>query len=111
MRWPAWWVWELELTPHVLKRMVDREFTELDLRQMLEDASSLRPDVEEGRWVVTARHRCRAWEIVAEPDEACARGHHGLPGGKRERVMRGRYLEVTFREGRAIAAYLYLPRR
>ena len=39
------------------------------------------------------------------------RGHHGLPGGKRERVMRGRYLEVTFRKGRAIAAYLYLPRR
>ena len=62
--------WELELTPHVLKRMVDREFTELDLRQMLEDASSLRPDVEEGRWVVTARHRRQAWEIVVEPDEA-----------------------------------------
>jgi hypothetical protein len=70
MRWPAWWDWELELTPHVLKRMVDREFTELDLRQMLEDASSLRPDVEEGRWVVTARHRRRAWEIVVEPDSA-----------------------------------------
>ena len=69
MRWPAWWHWELELTPHVLKRMVDREFTELDLRQMFEDASRLRPDVEEGRWVVTARHRRRAWEIVA-PDEA-----------------------------------------
>jgi hypothetical protein len=41
--------------------MVDREFTELDL---LEDASDLRPDVEEGRRVVTARHRRRAWEIV-----------------------------------------------
>ena len=25
--------------------------------------------------------------------------------------MRGRYLEVTFRKGRAIAAHLYLPRR
>jgi uncharacterized protein YuzE len=25
--------------------------------------------------------------------------------------MRGRYLEVTFRKGRPIAAYLYLPRR
>jgi len=25
--------------------------------------------------------------------------------------MRGRYLEVTFRKGRFIAAYLYLPRR
>jgi len=46
------------------------EFTELDVRQMLEDASSLRPDVEEGRWVVTTRHRRRAWEIIVEPDEA-----------------------------------------
>ena len=70
MRWPTWWDWEREFTPHVLKRMVDREFTELDLRHMLEDASSLRPDVEEGRWVVTARHRRRVWEIVVEPDEA-----------------------------------------
>jgi hypothetical protein len=50
--------------------MVDREFTELDLRQMLEDASGLRPDVEKGRWIVTARHHRRAWEIVVEPDEA-----------------------------------------
>jgi len=51
MRWPAWWVWELELTPHVLKRMVDREFTELDLRQMLEDASSLgRMSKKAGGW-------------------------------------------------------------
>ena len=25
--------------------------------------------------------------------------------------MRGRYLEVTFRKGRPLAAYLYLPRR
>src|SRR5207244_1190014 len=40
-----------------------------------------------------------------------ARGHHRLSGGKKEEVMRGRYLEVTFRKGRAIAAYLYLPRR
>ena len=51
MRWPVWWEWELELTPHVLKRMLDREFTEVDLRQMLEDATSLRRDVEKGRWI------------------------------------------------------------
>jgi hypothetical protein len=70
MGWPAWWDWELELTPHVLKRMVDREFTEVDLRQMLEDASSIRHDVEEGRWLIASRHRGRPWEIVVEPDEA-----------------------------------------
>jgi hypothetical protein len=50
--------------------MVDREFTEVDLRQMLEDASGLRPDVEPGRWVVTARRDRRPWEIIVEPDEA-----------------------------------------
>ena len=32
--WPAWWDWELELTAHVLKRMVDRRFSEVDLRSM-----------------------------------------------------------------------------
>jgi hypothetical protein len=70
MRWPAWWDWALELTPHILKRMVDRQFTEVDLRQMFEGASSLRPDVEEGRWIIASRHHRRAWEIIVEPDEA-----------------------------------------
>lgn len=70
MRWPAWWDWELELTPHVFKRMLDRSFTELDLRQMLEEASSLRRDVEGGRWIVSTHHRRRRWEVVVEPDEA-----------------------------------------
>jgi hypothetical protein len=49
--------------------MLDREFTEVDLRQMLEDASSLRRDVQEGRWIATSHHRRRAWEIIIEPDE------------------------------------------
>ena len=35
---PAWWNWELELTLHVLKRMEDRDFNEVDLRMMLEHA-------------------------------------------------------------------------
>ena len=34
-RWPEWWNWELELSPHLLKRMVDRRFTEVDVRRML----------------------------------------------------------------------------
>ena len=50
--------------------MVDRQVTEVDIRQMLEDASSLRPDVEEGRWIIASRHHRRAWEIIVEPDEA-----------------------------------------
>jgi hypothetical protein len=27
--WPEWWFWDLEFTPHLLKRMVDRRFIEV----------------------------------------------------------------------------------
>ena len=36
--WPDWWNFELELSSHLLKRMVDRDFTEVDLRAMLDRA-------------------------------------------------------------------------
>ena len=49
MPWPDWWEWELELTPHLEKRMEDREFTEVDLRAMLEQAEGHYRDVVEGR--------------------------------------------------------------
>ena len=29
--WPPWWDWELDLKSHVLERMEDRHFTEVDL--------------------------------------------------------------------------------
>ena len=45
--WPAWWDWEIELSPHLLKRMVDRRFTEVDLRRMLERATGYREDAVE----------------------------------------------------------------
>jgi hypothetical protein len=67
--WPDWWDCELDLTPHLLKRMVDRDFNELDLRRMLDQARTLRADVVEGRWVIEARHQRRVWEIIVEPDE------------------------------------------
>ena len=66
--WPDWWDWELELSPHLFKRMTDRRFTEIDLRRMLERASSYREDVVEGRWIIQTRHRGRAWEVIVEPD-------------------------------------------
>jgi len=66
---PIWWEWELELTPHLEKRMEDRDFTEVDLRLMLEHASSYRAGVSEGRFTVETRLRGRAWEVVVEPDE------------------------------------------
>lgn len=66
--WPSWWSWELELSPHLLKRMVDRQFSEVDLRRMLEHAPLLREDVEEGRWLVEAWHDKEPWEVIVEPD-------------------------------------------
>jgi len=68
MEWPEWWEWELEITPHLEKRMGDRDFTEIDLREMLEQARRYRPDVVEGRWVIETSHRRKGWEVIVEPD-------------------------------------------
>ena len=67
VHWPDWWSWELELSPHLLKRMLDRGFNEAELRSMLEDATAYHADVMEGRWVVETRHGSRAWEVIVEP--------------------------------------------
>lgn len=69
MSWPPWWEWELELTPHLERRMEDRAFNELDLRTMLHVARGSRPDVVEGRFVVETEHRRAPWEVIVEPDE------------------------------------------
>jgi hypothetical protein len=66
---PDWWEWELELTPHVEKRMEDRGFTEVDFRLMLEIARTFRPEFMEGRFVIETRFKGQLWEVVVEPDE------------------------------------------
>jgi hypothetical protein len=66
----VWWTWELELSAHLLKRMEDRAFNEVDLRRMLELASGHRPDILEGRSVIDVRHAGQPWEVILEPDEA-----------------------------------------
>ena len=66
--WPTWWDWELELTPHLFKRMEDRDFTELDVRAMLQMAEGFRLDVVEERFVIETRFRTRPWEVIVEPD-------------------------------------------
>ena len=48
--------------------MIDRRFTEVDLRHMMERAIGLAPDVQEGRWTVFCRHGKRRWEVIVEPD-------------------------------------------
>ena len=60
---------DLELTAHLLKRMEDRGFNEVDLRRMLEHASGHRPDIIEGRFIIEARHAGQPWEVIVEPDE------------------------------------------
>ena len=66
--WPEWWDWELEFSPHLLKRMVDRGFSETDLRAMMEHATGVRQDVEPGRWIVETKHDSGVWQVIVEPD-------------------------------------------
>jgi hypothetical protein len=48
--------------------MVDRRFTEVDLRRMLDRAHQRRLDIVPDRWVIETRHRRQKWEIIVEPD-------------------------------------------
>lgn len=70
MEWPKWWDWELELSSHVEKRMEDRDFTEIELRGMLDVADGYRADVVAGRWLIETKHGGRRWEVIVEPDPA-----------------------------------------
>ena len=66
-QWPEWWNWDLEFNPHLMKRMVDRRFNEVDLRTMLADAYDY-ADERNGRFVVLTSREGRSWEVVVEPD-------------------------------------------
>ena len=66
--WPEWWDWELAFTGHLELRMEQRDFTEVELRSMLQRASSYVPSVVEGRFMIDTTHRGRPWIIVVEPD-------------------------------------------
>ena len=68
MKWPEWWQWDLEVSSHIEKRMEDRDFTEVDVRQMLEEARGYAADVVEGRWIVATRFRDQSWEVIVETD-------------------------------------------
>lgn len=49
--------------------MIDRRFSEADLRMMMEDADGLRVGSRFGRWIVSTTHLGDPWEVVVEPDE------------------------------------------
>ena len=67
VEWPHSWSWELELSPHLLKRMVDRSFNEADLRLIVENATGYYENHQEGRWAIESKHDGRPWEIIVEP--------------------------------------------
>ena len=53
--------------------MEDREFSEVELRAMLERARGIGPDVAAGRWRVATTFRNAAWVVIVEPDEDAQR--------------------------------------
>jgi hypothetical protein len=68
VEWPDWWDWELELDlPHLQKRMLDRSFSETDLRTLLEDATGYHEDHEPGRYAIETWHGGRSWLVIVEP--------------------------------------------
>lgn len=67
--WPEWYSWEIELSIHVMDRMLDRSFSETDLRTMLDDATNVMRDKEPGRWAVTTVFNAERWEVILEPLE------------------------------------------
>ncbi len=66
---PEWWEWELEITPHLPKRMSDRDFNEIDLRSMLAGHPNWRAAKTVGRFVIHCRFEGADWEVIVEPDE------------------------------------------
>ena len=68
--WPPWWEWELYLKAHVLERMEERRFTEVDLLSMIECAADYWRSHTEGRWVIETEHEGRHWHVIVEPNAA-----------------------------------------
>lgn len=48
--------------------MLERDFNEVDLRQMMQIASAMRADLADDRWVIQTRLRQNTWEVIVEPD-------------------------------------------
>jgi hypothetical protein len=58
--WPPCWEWELKPIDHAFESMEKRDFTEIDLRRMMEYRTGYERDIVEGRWVIeTRRNRAR----------------------------------------------------
>ena len=49
--------------------MEDRNFNEIDLREMLYHPKNYKPDIVEGRWIIETHHELHPWEVIVEPDD------------------------------------------
>ena len=49
------------------RRLIKREFTEIELRRMMEQATGFHKDYKEDRWVIEVRFRQDDWEVIVEP--------------------------------------------
>ena len=65
---PEWWNWDLSFTSHAELRMEQRGVTEVEVRAMLERATSFEPNLVEGRFMIHVRHSQAPWIVIVEPD-------------------------------------------
>jgi hypothetical protein len=65
---PHWWEWELAFTSHIESRMDERELSEVELRTMITDTTSLVPAKHPARYLANTRSRGQPWTVVLEPD-------------------------------------------
>lgn len=63
-----WRNWDLSFTSHAELRMEQRGVTEVEVRAMLEQATSFEPNVVEGRFMIPVRYLQRRWIAIVEPD-------------------------------------------
>ena len=56
-----WWNWELSFTSQDELRMEQRRVTEVEVRAILERATSFELNVVEGRFMIPVRHLQRPW--------------------------------------------------
>jgi len=62
--WPDWWDWEIELTPHLQKRMERSRLQRGRPPAHVERARGHRADIVEGRVVIETERKRARWEVI-----------------------------------------------
>ena len=102
---PEWWNWDLSFTGHAELRLEQRGVTDVEVRAMLERATGFEASVVAGRFMINPTRS----KAVDCDRRARRRGQLARRGDRLRGVtMTERSLQVTYRKGRAFAAYLHL---